>query len=197
MNPYNAYILITTLIIALSGCAPTQVRNNQAIDPDIVPMSGFGGNAASGSLVGVKPLTLEELTQCAVMIDKANKYSAQLKVRHTEIASKNAKLKAQVKHIDAWRPRVNTRSLKQVKAFNSAISQNRSAISQFNAVVQGYNVKVNEFNSRNNDFTISCAQRSYRQSDVVRLAADLRLAVESKSEKSDIPLIDENNTDIH
>ncbi len=195
MRKNYAFICATTLsCILLSACQSSQPKSQalvEKVDPDIVVMPGLGSKRGATALMGVKPMTFDELSACASKIDSFQQQSRHLKAQDSKIASRKNELDAQTNALEAERTKINTHSSKQVQDFNNRTEHSRKAISQFNADITAYNAKSTEADALNNEINASCANRAYRRSDYGKLAADLRTAIESRSETTDIPLIDD------
>ena len=195
MNKYNATSLKVALVcIFLSGCQispkPEPTAAEQP-DPDIVVMPGFGDSEVSSLLVGVKPMTFEELAKCGTKLVNLKKESAQSKADNRKLSIQKAELDKQYQSTEVERSKVNVASTKQVDNFNKLVNQNRKLISQYNDSVNAHNSKASAIVIQTNDFNTFCAGRSYRQSDFNRLPPNLSTAIASNSEISDIPLIEE------
>ncbi|NOT85171.1 MAG: hypothetical protein HOP02_10440 [Methylococcaceae bacterium] len=190
--------LLPLACLLLSACMSSQQNiqplNTTTIDSDIVVMSGMENNQAPGAPVGIKPMTIEELSGCATKVGNLKKDLAQYETTKAQFAKRKADLDQSKRKLISDRVTVNTHNKKQVVDFNSRQKQEGILIGQFNKDITVFNRNVSEQNLRNNEFNVSCAERSYRKSDLVKLPADLRLAIESKSKQSAAPLIEEDTS---
>ncbi|MCQ8128868.1 hypothetical protein [Methylomonas rivi] len=196
----NTTILFLLATAVLSACQTLPSKQSsvaaQVPDPDIVTMPSLGKNAASGSgLLGVKPMTQEELTACAHHIVNIRQQSADLHTESTGLAGASRELETQNQALENERNSVKFNNSKQVNEFNKRVTRNRSEINAHNAAVTSYNDKANALNLLQNQYNTVCSSRAYRRSDYASLTPALKTAIESKSEFSDIPLIDGTNSD--
>lgn len=181
----------------LSACLspkPKVDTTKALLDGDVVMLEGRGGwvgKQGTLSLMGVAPMSYEELTHCGNTVIEANQRQSQLNAANQQLSTQKADLARQETALNALRPAVDVHSKQQVDAFNERVKQNQANISQFNANVNAFNAKVHELNGLNNQFNAACAHRGYRPSDYARLSSQQRFALETKSEKTDIPLIED------
>jgi uncharacterized protein (DUF342 family) len=190
-NKYIFFLLISVHLL-LSACSGSRPHAVQAED-DLVNISNLGETNKSSSLIGVKPMSFEELTDCAKKAEEMRKNSIILKSSLTELALKKESLKKENVKLETDRASMDKYNTKAVISFNKRIEQNSAALSELNGEVNHYNKKILEENTQQNEFNINCAKRPYRYSDLSRLTIDIRHAIESISEKSDIPLMQEED----
>lgn len=196
-RPFLGCILAASLV--LTACTPMPPKPEQAVptyqkpavDPDLVTMPGYDKSLAGNSLMGVKPMTLDELNHCAVKIDSIHKDSKHYQAEGADIKHKKAELLAQQRKLEAQRANVNTYNAKDVNAFNAKGKNLMTRIKAHNSHVKSLNNEITQMNSRVNDFKTNCAERVYRSSDKLKLSLALQKAIESSSTTSDIPLLDE------
>ena len=173
----------------------TSTEKSITPDPDIVVMQGLGTKPNSSSIMGVKPMSFAELSACATKIDHIQKASTQLKTEQDRLAVWEGELDKQNKALESDRTKIDNKILKQVQDFNTRIEQNRTSVVQYNTDVSSLNDQSSALTLESNEFNTGCANRSYRQSDYLKLPSDIRTAIATKSEISDIPLIeDASNT---
>lgn len=179
----------------LSACAATPPKVVEPpVDADIVTMPSVGAQqSAAVSPLGVKPMTLDELAQCGNKIEGLKQSYTQLENYKNQYDKRKAVLAQQGRIIDKARSAVNIRNVKQVNHFNQRLEQYRVAVSQYNADITQFNKNIAMLKTQNNDFNVACANRAYRQSDYVRLPPALRSAIESYSQKSALPVLEEHD----
>lgn len=186
-----------TLIFSglLSACSapPTKAPAPTALDSDVVAMPSLGNAVSRQSVAGVKPMTASELVACAQRIIKAKEDSVALQKENVKLAAEKTELYEQTQALDELRGRIQADSIKAVNDFNRRIQINHDDIKTYNAAVNAYNDKANALNLLNGKYNTECGNRSYRQSDYANLKPDLKAAIDSKSEFSDIPLIEDSN----
>lgn len=194
LNPLRHAAILGGLLISACQSPQPKIDSNRALlDGDIIVMEGRGGLAGKQgtlSLMGIQPMTFEELSHCADNIVDSNHRQKQLDSANRQLFAQQAELDRQTKALDAERAVVDVHSASQVNAYNKRVEQNRVSISQFNSNVATYNAKANQLNGMINQFNAACANRGYRRSDYARLSEQLRLAIQTRSEATDIPLIE-------
>ena len=194
MTKSGTFILLASCFI-LTACQSHQPKTEAPIveeaDPDIVVMPGVGENSGSSSLLGVKPMTLDELTNCAKKISSIREHTVQLKVEDLRLARRKKELEQVNQALEIERSTVDIKNIKKVNDFNKRLKQSMTNIGQFDAEINKYNSDQSEQMIRTNEFNTSCASRSFRQSDIARLTQELRDAIETSSEVSDIPLTED------
>jgi len=187
-------ICSSTLMFGCQTAKQTSVTSTEkpvTPDPDIVVMQGLGTKPNSSSIMGVKPMSFSELSACATKIDHIQKASTQLKIEQDRLAVWKEKLDKQNKALESDRTKIDNKILKQVQDFNARIEQNRTSVVQYNTDVSSLNDQSSALTLESNEFNTGCANRSYRQSDYLKLPSDIRTAIATKSEISDIPLIED------
>ncbi len=117
----RAFVLVAFLSCLLPACAtspsiPTSPPNTQPpiskeTDPDIVVMSGFGTNRASGSILGLKPMTFEELSNCGTKIKSIKEDHARFKAEDSNFARRQVELERQGRAFDIERPSINIKKI--------------------------------------------------------------------------------------
>lgn len=179
----------------LAGCAaelpspePSQARQP---DPDIVVMNGLGGRSLRSAVLGVKPMAFEELASCGTNLKTLRNDDARLKAADAELVATRAEIEARERAIETDRLLVNARNAKQVEAFNKRVEQYRADVILLNQRVQGLNTDIAALKVFANQLTVSCANRAYRKSDLVRLDPEVRAAIESSSTPIDVPVTPE------
>lgn len=187
------FIVVACAILA--GCAaelpnpePSQAPQP---DPDIVVMNGLGGRSLRSAVLGVKPMAFEELASCGTNLKTLRNDDARLKAADAELVGTRAEIEARERVIETDRLLVNARNAKQVEAFNKRVEQYRADIIQLNQRIQGLNTDIAALKVFANQLTVSCANRAYRKSDLVRLDPEVRAAIEASSTPIDIPVIPE------
>lgn len=179
----------------LSACTTTPPKVVEPpVDADIVTMPSVGlPQSAIVSPLGVKPMTLDELMQCGNKIEGLKQNYAQLESHKSQYDKRKAALAQQGRVIDKARLAVNIKNAAQVNHFNQRLEQYRVTVSQYNADITQFNKNISMLKTQNNDFNVACANRAYRQSDYARLSPVLRSAIESYSQKSVLPILEEHD----
>lgn len=191
-------LLVDLSLILLSACQTPQKLQSQSTeenDSDIIVMQGFGGDRQPSSLLGVKPMTFEEMASCAKNIDYLHKKSLSLKVKNAKIDNKKSDFKKKSAALDNERSSVDVKSSKKVADFNKRLEELGAAISKLDKEVDAYNEDVASMSLETNQYNLSCANRSYRQSDIAKLPSELRDAITLNSQESDIPIQEEAQSD--
>lgn len=191
----NTKTILVGISWILSACAATPLKVVEPpVDADIVTMPSVGAQqSTAASPLGVKPMTLDELTQCGNKIEGLKQSYTQLENYKNQYDKRKAVLAQQGRIIDKARSAVNIRNVKQVNHFNQRLEQYRVAVSQYNADITQFNKNISMLKTQNNDFNVACANRAYRQSDYARLPPALRSAIESYSQKSVLPVLEEHD----
>jgi len=190
-------ILLHCLLLVSCASAPTIPINPPEqpaqVDPDIVSMPGIGVQGQDNSLVGVKPMTFEELSACSSQIARHNADSDQLKIDNAKLVQRKEALEQETTQRETERLSVDAHNIQQVNDFNKRIEQDRATAIDINAAVTALNGQVSALNNRQNEFNVACANRAYRHSDLMRLPKDLRLSTVLTSKNSDLPLIEDGS----
>lgn len=181
--------------ILLPACQNTppkaQETSSNQPEPDLVMMPGAGGTSSRAPTIGVKAMTIEELTTCAGKIDKLVKETAGLKTESNLLEKKKIEVDNENKALELQRGKVDKTNPKKVAEFNKLLLKQMEVVKASNEAVSAYTRKANDYNLRSNDYNANCVHRAYRQSDLEKLPADLRLAMEVRSETLDIPILED------
>lgn len=188
MKKFNIITLNLFSLIILSACQTTPKTTVELSDPDIVFMSGFGGTGISNGLLGVKPMTFEELKSCGTKVNQLNKESNRLKVEFNKNQQIKKELDLETKAIDNDRLKINVTSFIEVAEFNKRLERTRELISQLDVKIEKYNLDIEANNLLSNQFNLGCASRSYRQSDMKRLPSELLEPILTVSKVSNVPI---------
>lgn len=191
----NSKKILVGMSWMLSACTATPPKVAEPlVDSDIVTMPSVGTlQSAAATPLGVKPMTLDELTLCGNKIEGLKQHYAQLESHKIQYDKRKAALAQQGRVIDKARSTVNIKNTTQVNHFNQRLEQYRITVSQYNADISQFNKNINDLKTHNNAFNVACANRAYRQSDYVRLSPELRAAIESYSQKSVLPILEEHD----
>ncbi|MCX7086778.1 MAG: hypothetical protein NTV00_01860 [Methylococcales bacterium] len=201
MNQYRTFTVIMTVSVFLSACAPasltTQAPEADAdadadADTDRVVMPSVGKTPASTPLLDTKPMTFQTLSVCATKISHLKKEATQFKAEGVQFAKRKIDIDLKNQTLNVERAAINTKQSKQVEAFNRRLKQAQFDTKQFNSSVHAFNTRLSRLHSRSDAVNTSCAQRTFKHADILRLPPNLRMAIESSSETMDIPLLEEN-----
>ena len=188
-------------MLILNGCVSTpryyDVSNlekpssviSKVNDSDIVMMKAIGNQTAT-NYVGVKPMSYDELSECAALISSKTEKEIQLRARNKELTLAKREIDNANNGLEKERLKVNLFSKKQVADFNYKNHKNIDAMKKMNVNVDKYNTEVAQVNNLTSKFNTLCANRPYRQSDMNLLSASLKKIIENYSHESDIPIIE-------
>jgi len=204
-NLKNKYVIDFTVfiitILILNGCTSIprykDVSNfekppsviYEVRDSDIVMMKAIG-NQTSTNYIGVKPMSYDELSECAVLITSKTEKEGQLSARNKELNLAKQEIDKTNNTLEKERPKINLFSKKQVNDFNERNHRNIDVMKKMNANVDKYNTEIAQANNFTNKFNTFCANRPYRQSDMSLLSVSLKKIIENHSHQSDIPVIE-------
>lgn len=192
--------LVIIFIFLYSGCSSThypiaanpsisRISEINNIPTDTIVMKGIGNHAVTG-YAGVRAMNFQELTECSTLVVEKTEKEYQLDIDNKRLSVAKQEIQQTSESLEIDRKKVNLSSTKQVNAFNARNHKNIDAIKKMNASVDKYNAITTELRVLTNKFNTICANRPYRQSEVNLLSVKLRQAIESHSNKSDIPIIE-------
>ncbi|MFI3137407.1 MAG: hypothetical protein QX197_11590 [Methylococcaceae bacterium] len=193
MNQYRTFTVIMTVSVFLSACAPSSLTTQAPeADADIVVMPSVGKTSASTPLLDTKPMTFQTLSVCATKISHLKKEATQFQAEGMQLAQKKIDIDLKNQALNVERAAINTKQSKQVEVFNRRLKQAQFDTKQFNSSVHAFNTRLSRLHSRSDAVNTSCAQRTFKHADILRLPPNLRMAIELSSETMDIPLLEEN-----
>lgn len=193
MNPMKVRLLALCIAgLRLTACATsetpaTSVEVQPSLDANLVTIPTIG-KAEGAKAFGLKALTLDELTTCAVKAATLHHEEAVIRQDDGVLKRRMDTLNVQQQELESRRTRINYYNQRDVDAYNMMAKQQNGEAKQYNVDVAKYNKRLIAADGLVNDFNASCAQRAFRKSDRDKLLPGLRAALDANSTDTDMPL---------
>ncbi len=181
---------MVTILLSCQTAPPKPETNavEQQPDPDIVAFQGNGQGLQKGNVLGVKPMTFAELTDCATKVKILDKGSEDLKLELARLDQRKEQMAKQNIAMENERTKINPKDTKKVQAFNQRIEHLQAVNVQLNKDIDNYNDAAEAQSTLSNQHNLSCSNRVYRQSDELRLPRELQEAMVLHSKTSNLPV---------
>lgn len=137
---------------------------------------------------GVRGLSFDEFQKCMELKASIKQAGTDLGVASKSLEDQKSRIDAEDKAMDEARGRINPGEESAVFAYNSRVKKQQSAVRSYNERVHSYNADVATAKTQGQAFTLNCAERPFRTTDIDRLPESLREIAKNGTEKFDLPV---------
>lgn len=187
-------------VALLAGCAaepaprPAYVPPPQSLNKPLKPVDearrdriGDVGDESAEAAAGVRGLTFAQFQQCM-------EQKAAIKATHHHLGGVGSALDTQKKSIDEEdlalnkaRTSINPADGHAIDAFNVRVRKQHELVRTLNKQVADYNAEVEKSRAAHGAFSLNCAKRPFRSSDIERLPTELQSVAREDIEDFDLP----------
>lgn len=193
---------VVALVALLAGCAtdpaprpaytPPPSKLNTPVKPvDEVREERLGDVADTSSeaaAAGVRGLTFEEFRQC--MLRKADIKSVQQRLgQASPVLDKRKKsIEQEDLALNQLRKTIDPSNGGAVDAYNARLHKQHELVRVFNAQIERYNGEVEQGRTLHRAYSLGCAERPFRSTDIDRLPPELQSVAREDLSDFDLPV---------
>lgn len=186
-------ICLLAFISALAGCAaeaPPRASHTPPPGPAAPPsarLGGVEGGAADLELSGVRGLTFEEFQTCMKQKAGLKQLTRRLTDLQPAIDREHKLIASEEAALTVARASINPTDGSAVDGFNARLGKQHERVRAFNRQVNDFNREVDKHRAERGSFSLNCAKRPFRTTDVELLPPELRAVASEDVEDFDLP----------